>query len=292
MESSLLTMMTGKIRAYARALKLGRKGLIMPSPGQEYRRGREGPFHSSPEIFLQLSGYTDFSFPEEELRLDEGEILIVPARVPHMERVGGAKDAFRNIVILPDGGSILCHIAWEEAAGRPGILHTENRKPELAPALGLWLQDALRWGRKDRALAASLTAAALFAQAGVLDEKHKNDSAESRLVGRARRMIRDRLGDPRLSVASLAQAIPCSADYLSHHFKQSSGQSLVDYIQGLRMQRAADFLRNSELSSKEVAWACGYANQSYFIRLFRERYGSSPLEYRSALQATLLGDQG
>ena len=48
------------------------------------------------------------------------------------------------------------------------------------------------------------------------------------------------------------------------------------------MERAADLLRRAELSSKEVAWACGFSNHSYFIRLFRKRYAASPLELRAS----------
>jgi AraC-like DNA-binding protein len=46
------------------------------------------------------------------------------------------------------------------------------------------------------------------------------------------------------------------------------------------MERAAHLLGDGSLSGKEVAWACGYANPSYFIRSFRRHHGSTPQAWR------------
>ena len=79
-------------------------------------------------------------------------------------------------------------------------------------------------------------------------------------VVRCRRMIHEDLGDPGLSVASLAQRLGCSADYLSHLFRTVRDERLSSHIEGLRLLRAAELLTQTELSCKEVAWALGYAN--------------------------------
>ena len=52
------------------------------------------------------------------------------------------------------------------------------------------------------------------------------------------------------------------------------------YINRMRMARAARLLAESALAVKEVAWACGYANPSYFIHSFRAQYGQTPKGYR------------
>jgi transcriptional regulator GlxA family with amidase domain len=99
----------------------------------------------------------------------------------------------------------------------------------------------------------------------------------------ARSHVQNRLSDPGLSVGSIADHLACSADYLSHLFRTSTGLRLAEWINELRLDRAAELLATTSLSSKETGWACGFANQSYFIRLFRERYGASPIEYRDQL---------
>ena len=52
-------------------------------------------------------------------------------------------------------------------------------------------------------------------------------------------------------------------------------------INRLRMERAARLLRETTLSGKEVAWACGFAAPSYFIRSFRAQFGMTPQAWRA-----------
>jgi AraC-like DNA-binding protein len=282
-EDYALTLRSG-LRSCASGLMSGETRLRLTRAGQEYRKGSEGHFHSSAELFVQLSGYTRFSFPDECLSLLPGEALIVPPRVPHAEKVGSLEGPFRNIVVLAEGDTVLSHIACEREPGQPGIFYTENRKPRIARSLALWLGEAAAWGASSdpSPLAVGLTVAALSGLGEALEEEGSPAEAEPRLIGRARRIIGDRVGDSTLSVASLAKALSCSADYLSHSFRNRTGRRLVDYIHELRMERASDLLLSTELSSKEIAWACGFSNHSYFIRVFRRRYAASPLEFRAS----------
>jgi AraC-like DNA-binding protein len=271
------------IGAFAQRLGAGTLRLRLPKEGQEYRKGCADHFHSSAELFLQVSGVTRFGFPDQSLELLPGEALIVPPRVPHVEAAEDRDGAFNDIVVLAEGDSLFCHIAHASAAGRPEVYYTENRRPRIAPALASWLSDAVTWGRRapESPLALGLVLAALAGLSEALCEDIPGEQLEPRLVGRCRRLAGDRIGDAALSVASLASELSCTADYLSHRFRECAGQGLIEYIHGLRMERAADLLRSTELSSKEVAWACGFSSHSYFIRVFRRRYAASPLEFRA-----------
>jgi AraC-like DNA-binding protein len=95
-------------------------------------------------------------------------------------------------------------------------------------------------------------------------------------------LVQNQLGDHTLSVRALAEQCGCTPDYLSHLFRQVSGEALVACINRLRMERAARLLADSTLAGKEVAWACGFASQSYFIRTFRAHVGLTPKAYRLA----------
>jgi len=277
-------VLRGGIRAFSNGLRSGAIPLLVPKEGQEYRLGCRGHFHSSSELFLQLAGYTLFDFPDQSVRLDPGCALIVPPRVPHVERAGTLGGSFRDIVVLVETENLFCHIAHAGEDGRPEVFYTENGMPRIAPSLARWLGDAVTWGRRspESPLAIGLVLGALSGLAEALDERSPGAEAEPRLIGRSRRLIRDRIGDTSLTVASLAAALPCSADYLSHRFRECTGRGLIEYIHELRMERAEELLRSTELSSKEIAWASGFSNHSYFIRLFRSRYSASPLEYRAS----------
>jgi AraC-like DNA-binding protein len=311
------------------ARDLGENQAILRFPG----RGKalvpcpEGHFHLRPELFYQLSGTTEFRFAGETLILPPGGIALVPARYYHAERAEGGSDGpFRNAVIFADQEALSCHLAVETGGGRPGILYAERCRGPSSLRIAGYLEDAVGYRHGEgieadlkladpgiagpaqairdpadprdpanpRDPAGALVLAAVLASGLSLASPDRADgTAEPRLVGRARRAIQDHIGDPGLSVASLAENLACSADYLSHLFREASGERLVDYIHERRMARAADLLSLTELSCKEIAWASGFSNQSYFIRLFRGRFGLSPIEYRvSNLQSALVPVKG
>lgn len=53
------------------------------------------------------------------------------------------------------------------------------------------------------------------------------------------------------------------------------------------MEKAADYLRNTEQSVTEIAGKVGYNDANYFTRTFRKRYGISPREYRNRQRVDL-----
>ncbi len=66
----------------------------------------------------------------------------------------------------------------------------------------------------------------------------------------------------------------------SHLFKEVIGISPLRMQTNMRLDHARDLLLYTELSVKEVAESCGYADQLYFSRIFKESTGISPSEYK------------
>ena len=64
-------------------------------------------------------------------------------------------------------------------------------------------------------------------------------------------------------------------------------QSITSYAILYRMETAARLLRRSDLNIQQIIAQVGYENTSYFYRLFHERYGLSPREYRWCAPALL-----
>ena len=110
-------------------------------------------------------------------------------------------------------------------------------------------------------------------------------SVEPPLVSRVRVFVQNQLGDHQLSVRRLAEQARCTPDYLSNVFSVATGEHLTAFINRQRIERAARLLRESTLTSKEIAWACGFATQTYFIRTFRTRMGVTPKTWRTAAGA-------
>ena len=267
-----------------------RPATLLPGPPAALGERGAGHFHLVPELFLQATGHTDFSFPGGGLRLAPGQALLLPPLLLHAERVqpGASGQPFGNLVIQADAGRVTCHLAHEAGPGRPGILHLAACQHEQAGAVQSWLLQAARLGAQAQhdTLAAvqaqALVCAAAAAVLRLLDDQAAAPT-EPPLVARLRVLVQNQLGDATLSVRRLAAQSGCSADHLSAVFVQATGEHLAACITRLRLARAADLLRQTDMHCKQVAWACGYARHSYFSQCFRRAHGATPQAWRAGL---------
>lgn len=83
-----------------------------------------------------------------------------------------------------------------------------------------------------------------------------------------------------LCLSSAAKQAGVSPWYLSRLFRLCTRRGFREHLKGVRMERAAEMLRNPTLAVKEVAWAVGYKHVSCFDRDFRARYGKPPVAFR------------
>ena len=94
--------------------------------------------------------------------------------------------------------------------------------------------------------------------------------------------IEANLGDATLDSARLAAAVGVSLRHLQDLFREQD-RNIADWIWRRRLETAAQRLADpgfAHLSVGELAYCCGFSTQSHFSRRFRDRYGSSPSEYR------------
>ena len=89
------------------------------------------------------------------------------------------------------------------------------------------------------------------------------------------------LTETELNVNKLAEWINCSPDYLSYLFHKETGTKLVDHINNERVRYAKYLLDTTDSKVAAVAWASGYRDPGYFIRIFKKTTGKTPKEYRN-----------
>ena len=96
------------------------------------------------------------------------------------------------------------------------------------------------------------------------------------------RHMHENLSHP-LRVADLARRAGCSEGYFSRIFRRRTGQSVIEFLNGLRVQQAAHLLEHTGLTAREIAERVGFCSPSYFNRIFRQRTGMAPQAYRHQL---------
>ena len=88
------------------------------------------------------------------------------------------------------------------------------------------------------------------------------------------------------SLEQVAEVFRLNPFYFSRIFKEEFGQTFVEYVTAYRLQKADSLLSNSNLSIKEIAHACGYADANYFAKVYKRAYLKSPSEKRKAKKIT------
>jgi len=83
-----------------------------------------------------------------------------------------------------------------------------------------------------------------------------------------------------IDMVALARACHLSPSQFRRTFRRLFGKSPLQFILHIRLQAAAESLRNSRRSVTEIALECGFNEPNYFARQFRQHIGVSPTEFR------------
>ena len=84
-----------------------------------------------------------------------------------------------------------------------------------------------------------------------------------------------------ISRKTVASEFGLSPDYLSHLFKKFGSEGFHASLERMRMEKAELCLKQRSLGIAQISKLCGFERPSYFIRVFRNRYGMTPGEFRS-----------
>lgn len=102
-----------------------------------------------------------------------------------------------------------------------------------------------------------------------------NPDPLQRAIGYINRHISEDLG-----VDSISEACYVSKYYLCRLFKKKIGVTIMEYVLQTRIAMAKELLEKQKLSVTEIGALCGFSSPSYFSRVFKEKTGSPPFEYR------------
>jgi AraC-like DNA-binding protein len=109
------------------------------------------------------------------------------------------------------------------------------------------------------------------------------DANTSDRIGNVVAHIKANLGKP-LYVPELAALAGLSESAFSRLFKKCTGRSVPQYLNELRIARAARLLAETDESVKQIAHQCGYPTAAYFHRQFQRHQELPPLAYREAIR--------
>lgn len=260
--------------------------------------GYSGPcvdwhWHATLEINICASGVLKTSTQRGEYIVREGDGVLVNANVLHRNEAYEAAPGVRTQTHMFDRSLVA-------AAELP-------QRRCVAPVVECTLLDALpllRENAEHRAVLEALDRA--FAAAGeekdgyeleicgllnrawqgiyalalpVIGARQPLPRPETARLKRMLGFIRDHFAED-ISPADIAASAGVCERECFRCFKQELGTTPLATLTDFRLRRAAELLRETDRSVSDIAAACGFANSSYFGKVFRSRMNLSPLAYR------------
>ena len=227
--------------------------------------------------FIVLSGEGELSYEEQTYQLSQGDCVFIDCRKAYSHSTSD------NLWFLQ-----WCHFyapslpavyeKYKERGGRP-VFHPDNLTPFTSLLTDLYnlasSSDYIRDMRINEKLGTLLT---------LLMEQSWHP--ESKTVSRKRlelAEIKEYLDEhytEKIVLDELSEKYYINKYYLTKIFKETYGSTISNYLIAMRITKAKQLLRFTDMTVDEVGSAVGMGDANYFSRMFRKVEGISPREYR------------
>lgn len=253
--------------------------------------------HDYIEIIYMCSGSTTHWINDDtKIVLGQGELLFLNQHASHAIEAAGENDIAINFIILPQFFDVAFSMLEGENelrnfligslmkdTGKSDYLHF--KVADVLPVQNLienMLWSLLKQQSHERNIN-QISMGLLFLHLMNYTEKieqHGEAQKESITAMTALRYIEDNYRTA--SLTELAGELHVSLYQLSRLIKQNTGSTFKELLQRKRLNKAAQLLSETRLAVSDIITYVGYDNASYFFRIFKERYGVSPREYRQS----------
>ncbi|MCC6395352.1 MAG: helix-turn-helix transcriptional regulator [Bryobacterales bacterium] len=263
-------------------------------------------WHERLEIFVPLAGHGVLAMGNDALSFGPGDVMVVDNQALHgIVEFQGPRRAGMTIYFMP---SLVCGLGsapWDSV-----LLTTFHRPPRSKPAIirandrtaASLHNTILRLARcylagareplaqakcKIRLLEVLYAFASASGWADTVSLEHPRTQGARRI-----RQLHEYLlahFSEKVSVPAVASVLGMSRSSFVRYFKRVTGQTFVAHLTQLRLERALQLLRETDLSIAEVSNAVGFSDQSYFDKTFRRLFKQSPREARRAMSSAVQG---
>lgn len=103
----------------------------------------------------------------------------------------------------------------------------------------------------------------------------------SSLLKNARTYIEQNYDNEEISLNTVAASVNLSPNHFSTIFNQETGQTFIEFLTHVRMEKAKELLRGTSMRMSEIAYTVGYKDAHYFSYLFKKTQECTPREFRS-----------
>lgn len=246
--------------------------------GRNYYTDREGL--DSFLIKLTLSGGGVLEYEGKEYRLSAGQFFWIDCQNPQKYYTDSKIGRWHVIWLHFRGANARAYyeIFQSISEGNPvGTMPAHSNGEELIKSL------IARYDRSDSTvdndIAASAQLTQLLAYCIQSVTGQQEEGAMPEVVQRIRSYLLEHYGE-NIRLDTLSQEFSVSKYHLQRVFKKYIGQSPLEFLTGVRMTKAKELLRTTDMPVGDIAYKVGLENASYFVSKFRAQEDITPHKYR------------
>lgn len=109
-------------------------------------------------------------------------------------------------------------------------------------------------------------------------------SADEELLQKIMRYLEENLANPQLSVEELSKHVGMSRSSLYSKLLELTGETPVEYIRSVKLDKAAILLAKSDMNIAQIAYSVGFSTSNYFAKSFKLKFNMLPSEYVSKMR--------
>jgi AraC family transcriptional regulator, melibiose operon regulatory protein len=250
--------------------------------------------HNSVEIMYVISGKCKVNTVNDHYSMRKGDFIFIDANVLH------------NLFVDKDSPCRMLNIEFifeKKAAKFPSIKDLEQGNPALASLLArarpyILLRDSndvyptlknlvfeLDKGSPDNEWMVQLQLAQLIIRVAELAAELEDSSSQQidLYVKNALDYIHHHYDYP-IQVKDIANSVNLHPGYFQRIFKSNTGQTVVEYLTSLRVEKAKMLLAHTDIPVIEISDSIGINSREYFSAIFKKYTGLTPVSYRKSIE--------
>lgn len=257
--------------------------LFVPSAGQCGYAIQPAHRHPAYSFVVNFDDRGSLVVEGRRVAAEPGRVCAISPQVPHAELPSEEVARYVAVCVAPELFETAAR-SYEQWVPRPLLGQSFPAAPDLVLALKEFMQESdNRPPGAEAVLEALGVRIAHLLIRGLLGIVGASERVEQRSgVDRVIHHMHTHYAE-KLTAADLAAIAAMSPSHFTRVFKHETGRPPLEYLLGLRLEKARQLLRGGDLPVTEIALRCGFGTSSHFAATFRQRLGTTPRRYRATL---------